>query len=79
VISFVTREMGLMVKRGNPLKIGSLRDVVERKARFVNRDHDSGTRQHQRQRHLRAGHTAPALLRDLDSPARSRQEAAIRC
>lgn len=44
VISFVTREMGLMVKRGNPLKIASLKDVVERKARFVNRDHDSGTR-----------------------------------
>src|SRR5215475_12703819 len=44
VISFVTREMGLMVKRGNPLKIASLRDLVDRKARFVNRDHDSGTR-----------------------------------
>ncbi len=44
VISFVTREMGLMVKRGNPLKIASLRDVVDRGARFVNRDHDSGTR-----------------------------------
>ena len=44
VISFVTREMGLMVKRGNPLKIASIKDVVERKARFVNRDHDSGTR-----------------------------------
>jgi molybdate transport repressor ModE-like protein len=44
VISFVTREMGLMVKRGNPLKIASLRDIVDRKARFVNRDHDSGTR-----------------------------------
>jgi molybdate transport repressor ModE-like protein len=44
VISFVTREMGLMVKRGNPLKIGSLRDVADRKVRFVNRDHDSGTR-----------------------------------
>ena len=44
VISFVTREMGLMVKRGNPLKIASLKDVVERGARFVNRDHDSGTR-----------------------------------
>ena len=44
MISFVTREMGLMVKRGNPLKISSLKDVVERKARFVNRDHDSGTR-----------------------------------
>lgn len=44
VISFVTRELGLMVKRGNPLKIGSLHDLVERKARFVNRDHDLGTR-----------------------------------
>jgi molybdate transport repressor ModE-like protein len=44
VIGFVTREMGLMVKPGNPLKIGSLHDIVGRKARFVNRDHDSGTR-----------------------------------
>src|ERR1700749_4076186 len=44
VISFVTREMGLMVKRGNPLKIGSLKDIAKTKARFVNRDHDSGTR-----------------------------------
>jgi molybdate-binding protein len=33
-----------MVKRGNPLKITSLKALVERKARFVNRDHDSGTR-----------------------------------
>jgi molybdate transport repressor ModE-like protein len=45
VISFVTREMGLMVKPGNPLNITSLKDLVDRKARFVNRDHDSGTRQ----------------------------------
>src|ERR1700752_1234490 len=37
VISFVTREMGLMVKRGNPLKITSIEDVVDCKARFVNR------------------------------------------
>ena len=44
VISFVTREMGLMVKRGNPLEIASIKDIVDRKARFVNRDHDSGTR-----------------------------------
>jgi molybdate transport repressor ModE-like protein len=44
VISFVTREMGLMVKRGNPLEITSMKDIAERKARFVNRDHDSGTR-----------------------------------
>src|ERR1700741_4796292 len=44
VINFVTREMGLMVKSGNPLHIKTLQDVVDRKARFVNRDHDSGTR-----------------------------------
>ena len=44
VIHFVTREMGLMLKRGNPLKISSLKDIVDRKARFVSRDHDSGTR-----------------------------------
>ena len=42
VISFVTREMGLMVKRGNPLKINSLKDIADTKARFVNRDHDFG-------------------------------------
>ena len=45
VISLVTREMGLMTKRGNPLEIHSLEDLVAHKARFVNRDHDSGTRQ----------------------------------
>ena len=44
VINFVTREMGLMVKSGNPLYIRTLQDVVDRNARFVNRDHDSGTR-----------------------------------
>ncbi|MES2750871.1 MAG: substrate-binding domain-containing protein [Pseudomonadota bacterium] len=44
VIHFVTREMGLMVKHSNPLGITSLENVVARKARFVNRDHDSGTR-----------------------------------
>ncbi len=44
VISFVTREMGLMVARGNPLGIGSIDDLTAPKVRFVNRDHDSGTR-----------------------------------
>src|ERR1700709_289756 len=37
VISFVTREMGLMVQGGHPLKISSIKDLVTR-------DHDSGTR-----------------------------------
>ncbi len=44
VINFVTRELGLMVKRGNPLGVNSLQDLVARKVRFVNRDPDSGTR-----------------------------------
>src|SRR3954453_15076884 len=39
VISFVTREMGLMVRRGNPLGIKDLADLVATQARFVNRDH----------------------------------------
>lgn len=44
VIGFVTREMGLMVKPGNPLKITSLESLVDPRVRFVNRDPDSGTR-----------------------------------
>jgi molybdate transport repressor ModE-like protein len=44
VIGFVTREMGLMVKRGNPLNIDCLGRLLDPKVRFVNRDPDSGTR-----------------------------------
>ncbi len=44
IISFVTRDMGLMAARGNPLGISALRDLTRPKVRFVNRDHDSGTR-----------------------------------
>jgi molybdate transport repressor ModE-like protein len=44
VIGFVTREMGLMVKRGNPLRITSLERLVDADVRFVNRDPESGTR-----------------------------------
>jgi len=44
VISFVTREMGLMVRRGNPLGITSLERLLDPSIRFVNRDPDSGTR-----------------------------------
>jgi molybdate transport repressor ModE-like protein len=43
VIGFVTREMGLMVKRGNPLGIDGLERLVDPSVRFVNRDPDSGT------------------------------------
>jgi molybdate transport repressor ModE-like protein len=44
VISFVTREMGLMVRPGNPMGIISLAQLLNRAFRFVNRDPDSGTR-----------------------------------
>lgn len=44
IIGFVTREMGLMVKRGNPLGIISLERLLDPAVRFVNRDPDSGTR-----------------------------------
>jgi molybdate transport repressor ModE-like protein len=44
VIGLVTREMGLMVKRGNPLGVVSVKQLLEPGVRFVNRDPDSGTR-----------------------------------
>jgi molybdate transport repressor ModE-like protein len=44
VVGFVTREMGLMVARGNPLGIGSLHALLDPRVRFVNRDPESGTR-----------------------------------
>lgn len=45
VISFVTREMGLMVQRGNPLGIGGVADLCRPDIRFVGRDPASGTAQ----------------------------------
>jgi molybdate transport repressor ModE-like protein len=44
VIGLVTREMGLMVKRGNPLGVVSVEQLLEPGVRFVNRDPDSGAR-----------------------------------
>lgn len=44
VIGFVSRQMGLMVKRGNPRNVASLEDLGNPLLRFVNRDPDSGTR-----------------------------------
>lgn len=45
VISFVTREMGLMVQRGNPLGIRSVAELCRPEIRFVGRDPASGTAQ----------------------------------
>lgn len=45
VIRFVTREMGLIVRKGNPLRLRSVKDLVRPGVRIVNRDPESGTRQ----------------------------------
>jgi molybdate-binding protein len=44
LIRFVDREQGLILARGNPARVRSLRGVVERKLRFVNRQRGSATR-----------------------------------
>jgi molybdate transport repressor ModE-like protein len=44
VIGFVTREMGLIVKPGNPLRIYNLERLLDPAIRFVNRDPNSGSR-----------------------------------
>lgn len=44
VIGFVTREMGLMVRRGNPHGVTGVADLQKPHIRFVNREPDSGTR-----------------------------------
>jgi len=44
VVSFVTREMGLIVQPGNPHGVVSLAQLLNPTIRFVNRDPDSGSR-----------------------------------
>ena len=44
VIGFVTREMGLIVKKDNPLRLYNLERLTDPAIRFVNRDSNSGSR-----------------------------------
>jgi molybdate transport repressor ModE-like protein len=44
VIGFITREMGLIVKRGNPLGITGVERLLDSDVRFVNREPESGSR-----------------------------------
>ncbi|MFY9780121.1 MAG: molybdopterin biosynthesis protein [Candidatus Baltobacteraceae bacterium] len=44
LVHFARRTQGLIVASGNPLGLRSLADVAERRARFVNRQKDAGTR-----------------------------------
>lgn len=43
-VGFTLREQGLLVKKGNPLKLKTIKDIIEKKAVFVNRQKGSGTR-----------------------------------
>ncbi|MBP9904407.1 MAG: LysR family transcriptional regulator [Rhodoferax sp.] len=44
IIGFAARTQGLMVPPGNPLRLHTLHDLIERGARFANRSLGSGTR-----------------------------------
>ena len=44
LIRFVDREQGLLLPRGNPARVRSLRDIARKGLRFVNRQKGSGTR-----------------------------------
>lgn len=44
IINLATRQQGIIVARGNPLKIRALKDLVRPGVRFVNRQATSGTR-----------------------------------
>ena len=44
ILGFVQRSQGLMVARGNPLKIKSLADIAQRGLRYANRPLGTGTR-----------------------------------
>jgi len=44
LVMFAQREQGLMVAPGNPLALDSVAAIAQRRARFVNRQKDAGTR-----------------------------------
>lgn len=44
LIKVVSRIQGIMVKKGNPLNIKELKDISEKKVKFVNRQRGAGTR-----------------------------------
>lgn len=44
LVNLVMREQGFIVPRGNPKNIGSIKDLTDKKLRFINRQAGSGTR-----------------------------------
>jgi molybdate transport repressor ModE-like protein len=44
LLRFADRDQGLILPRGNPLRVRGLRDIADRNLRFINRQPGSGTR-----------------------------------
>ena len=44
LIRFVDRDQGLLLPRGNPARVRSVRDIARKRLRFINRQAGSGTR-----------------------------------
>ncbi len=44
IINLAHREQGLLMKKGNPLRVAKLEDLASRKGTFINRQDGSGTR-----------------------------------
>ena len=44
LLTLAHREQGLIVKKGNPLKIRTLQNLANKKIKFINRQEGSGTR-----------------------------------
>lgn len=44
IISFVSRQQGLILQRGNPKKVKDINDLIRSDIRFINRQKNSGTR-----------------------------------
>jgi putative molybdopterin biosynthesis protein len=65
LIAFARRSQGLIVRRGNPLRLASIADVVRTRARFVNRSLGTGTRL-LLDEWLEQGHVRPGDIRGYD-------------
>jgi len=44
LVNLVKRQQGLIVKKGNPMKIKSLKDLLRKEVRYINRQKGAGTR-----------------------------------
>ncbi len=75
VLEWARRTQGLLLAPGNPLRIGSLRDVVRKKARIALRQPEAGS--HRLLEHLlRDAKLAPSALRATARPSRAETDLA---